>query len=96
MREEDHPDAVKTRGREFDVDFDTRAGEKIVRELYQQARAVARQRIAAACAAVRQIAKYRQSLLNDFMGAITGHVGNETHAASIVLESGVVKGRSAI
>ena len=66
------------------------AGEKRVWNLDQNAGAVARFRIAAAGAAMRQVDENLQTLQNDVVRLLAFNVDNKTNAAGIVLMGRVI------
>lgn len=68
-----------------------RLGEELVRELNQDARAVARVRLAATRAAMVEVDENLDALLDDLVGLLALHVHDEADAAGIVLELRVVK-----
>ena len=90
-RQEDHADAVLARRGQREAECRRFAREKLVRNLNQQAGAVAGFRIAAAGAAVRQVDEDLNALFDDVVGFLAFDVGDETHAAGIVLVARVVK-----
>ena len=67
-RQENHAHAVFARRRQREAEARAFAREKLVRNLDQDARAVARFRIAAAGAAVRQVDENLNALLDDVVG----------------------------
>src|SRR5262249_39546782 len=62
-----------------------------VRDLYQDARAVAGERVAAARAAMGEIAQYLEPLLDDAVRGLTLHVDDEADAAGVVLEARIAQ-----
>ena len=65
--------------------------EKIVRNLHQNAGAVAGERIAAAGAAVSEIDENFQALTDDLVAFLAANVHDETHSAGVVLIRRVVQ-----
>ncbi len=90
-RQEHHADAVLARRRQLDVLARHFFAQEGVRHLDQDAGAVARQRIGADGAAVRQVLQYLQPLLDDGVGFFALDVRDEADAAGVVLVGGIVK-----
>jgi hypothetical protein len=67
------------------------ASEKRIRQLNQDAGAVARERIATARAAVDEIEQNVDSLFDDAVTLSAGNVGNEADATGVVLVTGIVE-----
>ena len=88
---EDHADAVLAGGREREAELGAFAGEELVRDLNQDAGAVAGFRIAAACAAVRQVDEDLDALDDDVVRFLALDVGDETDTAGIVFIARVVE-----
>ena len=62
-----------------------------MRDLDQDAGAVARLRIAAASAAMRQVDQDLDAFADDFVGLFAVQIDDEAHAAGVVLVLGVVQ-----
>ncbi len=90
-RQEHHADAVLAGGRKREAEAGAFAREELVRDLDQDAGAVAGFRIAAAGAAVRQVDQDLDALDDDVVGLVAVDVGDEANAAGIVLVSRVVE-----
>ena len=80
-----HPDAIFAGRGKRETEARAFALEKSVRNLNQDARAVARLRIAAARAAMREIDQNLNTLQHDIVGFLPFDIGDETEAASVVL-----------
>ena len=65
--------------------------EKLVRNLHQDAGAVAGQRIASAGAAMGQVVEHLEALLHDVVRALALDVDDEADAARVVLVRGIVE-----
>jgi hypothetical protein len=78
-------------GRQFDPLSSHFFPQKGVRHLQQYPGAVARQRIRAHRAPVRQVLQYLQPLLHDGMGLFALDMGDKTDAAGIVFVGWIVK-----
>ena len=89
--QEHHADAVLPGRRKREAQLGALAGEELVRNLDQDAGAVAGFRIAAARSAVRQIDQNLYALDDDFVRFLTFDVGNEADTAGVVLVAGIVK-----
>ena len=90
-RQEDHADAVLARRRQGETQLGALAREELVRDLDQDAGAVAGSRIAAAGAAVRQVDQNLDALEDDVVRLLALDIGNEADAAGIVLVARVVQ-----
>ena len=90
-RQKHHADAILARRRQLDVLARHFFAQEGVRHLQQDARTVARQRIGADGAPVRQILQYLQPLLHDGVGFFALDVRHEADAAGVVLIGGIVK-----
>src|SRR5262249_33650520 len=90
-RQEGHADGILTRLRQSDAQQPAFTRKEFVRNLYEHAGAVAGFRITAAGAAMGEVDKDLNSLLDDLMGLLAANAGDEAHAASIVLEARIVK-----
>ena len=66
-------------------------GEELMRHLYQHARAVARFGIRALSAAMLKAAQRLNAALQDHMGALALYVGDQPHAAGVMLKARVVQ-----
>src|SRR5690606_23988195 len=82
-RQEHHADAVLAHRRQHDSLRQALAQEELVRDLQHHAGAVAGQRIAAARAAVLEVAQDLQPLLDDVVGLLAAHVDDEADAAGV-------------
>src|SRR6185369_13063102 len=91
VRQEDHADAVLAGGGEIDAERLRLAAEERVRDLDEDAGAVAGVRIAAARAPVRQVLEDREPLLHDVVRALALHVHDEADAACVVLDLRVLQ-----
>ena len=85
------PDAVLASGRQREAEPCALAREKLVRNLDQDAGAVAGFRIAAAGAAMRQVDQDLDALLDDVVRALALDVRDKADTAGIVLVGGVVQ-----
>ena len=90
-RHEQHADAVFAGLRQRDAERRSLAGEKLVRDLHQDAGAVAGARIGANRAAMFKIDQDRQRIFDDLLRLAALDVGDESDAAGILGECGVVK-----
>ena len=90
-RQEGHADPVLARGRQGEAELGAFAGEEFVRNLDQDARAIAGFRIAAAGAAMRQVDENLQTLDDNVVRFLTLDVGHEADPAGIVFVPGIVK-----
>ncbi len=93
-RHEQHADAVLAGLRQRDAELLRLAREELVRDLHQDAGAVAGARIGADRAAMLEIAENLQRVLHDLLGLAALDVGNEADAAGILGESGIVEAAS--
>ena len=84
-------DAVLAGLRKLDVARLAFATEERIRQLNQDAGAVARQRIAAAGAAMHEVQKDIDSLFDDVVRRSAGDVGDEADATGVVLVARVVE-----
>src|SRR5580700_158461 len=95
----DHADAVFAARRQREAEWTAFANEKIVRNLNDDARAIAGVRFATASAAMLKIEQDLKRFLNNVVSIAVLEIGNETDAAGIVFVRRVVKplgrGRSA-
>ena len=90
-REEDEPGAVLALGRQLEPEPRGLAAEEPIGHLDQDARAVARVRLAAARAAVQQVDEHLQRLLDDRVRPLAFDVDDEPHPARVMLERGIVQ-----
>ena len=90
-RQEHHADAVLAGRRQREAQLGALAREELVRNLDQDAGAVAGFRIAAAGSAMRQVDQNLDALDDDFVRFLTLDVGNEADSAGIVLMARIVK-----
>src|SRR4051794_27229469 len=77
--------------RQLEADLGSLAGEEGVRDLHQNAGAVAGARIGAHRAAMFEIAQYVDRVGDDLMRLLALDVGNEADAAGVLLQAWVVK-----
>ena len=90
-RQEHHADAVLAGRRQREAELGALAREELVRDLDQDAGAVAGLRIAAAGAAVRQVDQDLDALDDDVVRFVTLDVGDEADAAGVVFSARVVE-----
>ena len=90
-RQEGHAHAVFAGGRQGEAELGAFAGEELVRDLDQDAGAVAGFRIAAAGAAVGQVDQNLNALDDDVVRFLALDVGDEADAAGIVFVARVVE-----
>jgi len=90
-RGKDHADAVVCRFGQLHPQQCADLVQKLVRHLQEDAGAVAGIGLTAAGAAMIKIDKHGQCLLDDLVGLFALHVGDESDAAGIVLELGIVE-----
>ncbi len=91
LREEHHADAVLPDGRQRDAELAARAAQEGVRQLDQDARAVALQRIGAGRAPMREIFEDRQRVADDGVILATLDVRDEPETAGVVLIGRIVE-----
>jgi len=91
LRQEHHADAVLPDRGQRDAQLAARAAQKGVRQLDQDAGAVALQRIGAGGAAVRQVPQDLQPLRNDLVRLPALDLRDEAEAARVVFVNGVVQ-----
>jgi hypothetical protein len=89
--QESHPDRVLARCWQSKAERFTLARKKLVRDLDQDSGPVAGFRIAAACAAMRQVDKDLNSLLDNFVTFFAANAGDKPNAAGIMLVRRVVE-----
>ena len=89
--QEGHADAVFAFGREGEAEGGAFAGEELVRNLNENAGAVAGFGIAAAGAAVGQVDEDLDAFGDDVVGFVAFDAGDEADAAGVVLVAGVVQ-----
>src|SRR5581483_6575852 len=90
-RHEQHADAVLAGRRQREADVLGLAREELVRDLHQDARAVAHARVGADCAAVLEVAENLESVLDDPVALAALDVGDEADAAGILVEGRIVE-----
>ena len=90
-RQKYHPDAVLTGRRQGESERAALTREKLVGNLNQDARAIARLRIAATRAPMRQVDQDLEALANDVVRSVTLRIDDEFDATSIVFVSRIVK-----
>ena len=86
-----HADGVLARLGQSEAQRRALAGKKFVRNLNQQAGAVAGLRIATAGAAMGQVDQDLNALLNDLVALLAANAGDKPHAAGVVLMRRVIK-----
>ena len=91
LRQEDHADAVLARRGQIDALLGHLGTEELVRDLDQDARAVAHQRVCADRAAVVEVLEDLQTLLDDGMRLLALDVRDEADAAGIVFLGRVIQ-----
>jgi hypothetical protein len=89
--EKDHAHAVASPPRHIEAEPHALALEKAVRELKQDAGAVAGLGIAAGGGPVAKAPQYLEALLDDVTRLFALDMGDEAHAARVVLEVGMVE-----
>ena len=89
--QEHHADAVLAGGRQGEAELGALAGEELVRNLDEDAGAVAGFRVAAAGAAVGQVDENLDALDDDVVGFLALDAGDEANSAGIVLMARVVQ-----
>ena len=80
-----HRHAVSAGLRQLHPQLAALARKKHMRNLDQDSRAIARLRIAARRAAVRQVQQHLEALANDLVALLSADAGHQAHAAGIVL-----------
>ena len=90
-RQKHHADAVLARRRQREAQLGALARKELVRDLNQDAGAVAGFRIAAARAAVREVDEDLQSLDDDVVRLLALDVDHEADATGVVLVSRIVE-----
>src|SRR5450756_2764337 len=90
-RQEYHAHAVLAGRRQGEAQFGALADEELVRDLDQDASAVAGFRIAAAGAAMGQVDEHLYALDDNVVRFLTFNVGDEANSAGIVLMAGIVE-----
>ena len=90
-RHEQIADRVFARLRQLEAELGGLLGEKLVRDLHQDAGAVAHARVGADRAAMLQIAQDAQPVLDDLVRLAALDVGDEADAAGILVERGIVQ-----
>ncbi len=90
-REEDHPHAVLADVGQLDADLGALPAEERVRDLDEDARAVALQRIRAGRPAVGEVGEDAQALRDDLVALLVLDVGDEAEPAGVVLVAWIVE-----
>ena len=90
-RQKHHAHAVLARRRQREAQLGALAREELVRDLNQNAGAIAGLRIAAACAAMGQVEQNLYALHDDVVRFLALDVGDKANAAGIVLVARVVE-----
>src|SRR5579864_6877225 len=90
-RQERHADSVFAGLRQTEAERFALTGKELVRNLNQDSGAVPGFRIAAACAAMSQVNKDLNSLLDNFVTFFSANTGDKPNAAGIVLVRRVVE-----
>ena len=91
LRHEEIADGIFAGGRQFESKLGSLLRKELVRDLHQDAGAVAHARIGADRAAVLEIAKNAQAVFDELMRLAALDVGDETDAARILVERGIVE-----
>ncbi|MBK7742911.1 MAG: hypothetical protein IPI40_04150 [Betaproteobacteria bacterium] len=91
LRQEDHAHAVLPDGGKGETLPPAGAAQERVRQLDQDAGAVALQRVGAGRAAVGEVPEYQQRLIDDRVRLLTLDVGDEAEPASVVLVGRIVQ-----
>ena len=91
LRQEQHARAVFAGRRQLEAELRRHLDEKFMRRLDEDARAVARVRLAADRAAMIEVHENPQSVRHQLMGFLAFHVDDETDAARVMLELRVIK-----
>jgi hypothetical protein len=91
VRHEHRADRVVAGLGQHDVELFGFADEELVRDLHQDARAVAGARIGADRAAMFEVAQDRNRVLDDLVRLAALDVGDEADAAAILVEAGIVE-----
>ena len=91
LRHEQIADRVFARLRQLEAEFGGFLGEKLVRDLHQDAGAVAHARVGADRAAMLQIAEDAQPVLDDQVRLAALDVGDEADAAGVLVERRIVQ-----
>ena len=94
-REETHRDGVVALGRKLDPVVREFGRKKGMRDVEENARAVARTRVATGRAAVREVRKDFEPLLDDFVRGLAAERGDEAKPAGVVLERRIVEALTA-
>jgi hypothetical protein len=89
--QEYHADSVFARRRQREAKLRAFAGKKFVRDLNENSGAVARFRIASACATVREVDEDLQSLFDDVVRLHALNVNYKTDATRIVFVSRIIE-----
>ena len=90
-RQEHHPDTVLAGVGQREAALRAGAGEELVRNLDQNAGAVARLRVAAAGSAVRQVQQNLDALQDDVVRLLALDAGHEADAAGVALMARIVQ-----
>ena len=90
-RQEHHADAVGAGLGQNEAELGALAGEELVRDLNQDAGAVAGFRIASASAAMGQVDEDLDPLFDNVVRPLAVEVHDEAHAAGVVLVAGVIQ-----
>src|SRR5262249_31944835 len=90
-RQEHHAHAIRALGGQLDASGLRLAAQERVGHLHQDARTVAGERVAAAGAAVGEIAQHLEPLLDDAVRLLALHVHDEADAAGVVLDARVTQ-----
>src|SRR5262245_18855126 len=93
-RQEHHPHAVLSGRRQGEAELAALAREELVRYLDEDARAIARLRVAPAGPAMRQVDENLNPLDDDIVRLVTLDVSDEAYPAGIALVARVVKALS--
>ena len=90
-RQKSHADGILAGWRQFESESGALAGEKLMRDLNQDAGAIAGLGIASACSPVGEIYQDLNALLNYFVALLTPNAGDEPHSAGVMFVRRIVK-----
>ena len=90
-RQEEHADTIVAGGGQADAEFRGRSTKERMRQLQQDAGAIARSGIAPYSAAMVEIREKRERVRNDRVRSLSPQVRDESHPASIMLERRVIE-----
>ena len=84
-RQEAHGHAIATRPAKLHSELRTLLRKKFMRDLDQNASAIAGLRVRTRSAAMSQVDQHLETLANDLLALLASNAGNQAHAASIML-----------